>query len=117
MRNGRWKLARIQAMARQDLVSATYGDYSKARAKLADLGLAKPLAAEHTSTTQAGVTLGALQAQLGAAGQWLALDPPEAGATFLTDTVTGAPASSVKEPSTFDSAPASTLPFAPPPVL
>jgi hypothetical protein len=43
--------------------------------------------------------------------------PPDAGSGFVTETVTGAPPSSVKEPSILPSAPASTFPFAPPPVL
>jgi len=43
--------------------------------------------------------------------------PPEAGCGFVTETLTGAPLSSVNEPSSFVSVPALTLPFAPPPVL
>ncbi|MCZ7573234.1 MAG: FAD-binding oxidoreductase [Ardenticatenaceae bacterium] len=46
--------------------------------------------ADLTATVQAGVTLGALQAHLAEAGQWLPLDPPRAGGATLGGLVAAA---------------------------
>jgi glycolate oxidase FAD binding subunit len=46
-------------------------------------GLVEHEPGDLTATAQAGITLGALQAALRARGQWLSLDPPDAGRATL----------------------------------
>lgn len=51
--------------------------------------LVEHTAEDMTATVEAGMTLGAFQELLGRAGQWLPLDPPNAGALSIADLLAG----------------------------